>query len=47
MFFSLDYAIIEGVFLCVVSPVGRGHTAIWVQKDSETPYNEKGQENEE
>lgn len=44
---SSDYAVVERVFLRVVCPIGRGHTAIRVQQDAETSDDEQGQEDEE
>lgn len=44
---SSHNAVVEGVFLRVVCPVGGGHAAVWVQQDPETPDDEEGQEDEE
>lgn len=44
---SSHNAVVEGVFLRVVCPVGGGHAAVRVQQDPETPDDEEGQEDEE
>lgn len=42
-----DDAVIERVFLRVVSPVGWGHAAVGVQQDAEAAHYEQGQEDEQ
>lgn len=42
-----DDAVVKGVLLGVVCPVGRGHAAVGVQQDPEAAHDEQGQEDEE
>lgn len=44
---SSDDAVIERVLLGVISPVGWGHAAVWVQQDAEAAHDEQGQEDEQ